>query len=62
MGVLHWRDYGRGWDVCFSTSILLSVTNTLALPQNRVVLLNYRDDGETPYMVFWKHGLKEEKV
>jgi len=35
---------------------------TLALPQNRVVLLNYRDDGETPYMVFWKHGLKEEKV
>ena len=35
---------------------------TLTLPQNRVVLLNYRDDGETPYMVFWKHGLKEEKV
>ncbi|KAL0635814.1 hypothetical protein Q9L58_005248 [Maublancomyces gigas] len=27
-----------------------------------VVLLNYREDGITPYMVFWKHGLKEEKV
>ncbi|PUU83879.1 translationally-controlled tumor protein [Tuber borchii] len=27
-----------------------------------IVLLNYREDGKTPYMVFWKHGLKEEKV
>jgi hypothetical protein len=27
-----------------------------------VVLLNYRGDGQTPYMTFWKHGLKEEKV
>lgn len=27
-----------------------------------VVLLNYREDGVTPYMTFWKHGLKEEKV
>jgi hypothetical protein len=27
-----------------------------------VVLLNYREDGSTPYMIFWKHGLKEEKV
>ena len=35
---------------------------TLSLPQNRIVLLNYREDGKTPYMVFWKHGLKEEKV
>jgi len=29
---------------------------------NRVVLLNYREDGTTPYIVAWKHGLKEEKV
>lgn len=28
----------------------------------RVVLLNYREDGITPYVVIWKHGLKEEKV
>lgn len=28
----------------------------------RVVLLNYREDGTTPYVVVWKHGLKEEKV
>ncbi|KAG0125740.1 Mss4-like protein [Tuber indicum] len=27
-----------------------------------VVLLGYREDGSTPYAVFWKHGLKEEKV
>ncbi|RPB03367.1 translationally controlled tumor-associated [Choiromyces venosus 120613-1] len=30
--------------------------------EGMVALLNYRPDGETPYMVFWKHGLKEEKV
>lgn len=28
----------------------------------RVALLNYREDGTTPYFIFWKHGLKEEKV
>lgn len=31
-------------------------------PDGMVVLLNYRDDGVTPYVVVWKHGLKEEKV
>ena len=28
----------------------------------RVVLLNYREDGVTPYVVVWKHGVKEVKV
>lgn len=28
----------------------------------RVVLLNYREDGITPYVTMWKHALKEEKV
>lgn len=27
-----------------------------------VVLLNYREDGVTPYVIVWKHGLKEMKV
>ncbi|KAI2779016.1 translationally-controlled tumor protein [Daldinia loculata] len=27
-----------------------------------VVLLNYRDDGVTPYVTVWKHGLDEMKV
>jgi len=27
-----------------------------------VVLLNYRDDGITPYITIWKYGLSEEKV
>ena len=27
-----------------------------------VALLNYREDGITPYMLFWKDGLVEEKV
>ncbi|KIM67949.1 hypothetical protein SCLCIDRAFT_20908 [Scleroderma citrinum Foug A] len=26
-----------------------------------VALLNYREDGTTPYFTFWKHGLKEVK-
>ncbi|KAK9471897.1 translationally controlled tumor protein [Dipodascopsis tothii] len=30
-------------------------------PEGMVVLLNYREDGITPYVCFWKHGLKEEK-
>ncbi|KAF8247941.1 translationally-controlled tumor protein [Wilcoxina mikolae CBS 423.85] len=31
-------------------------------PDGMVALLNYREDGITPYFIFWKHGLKEEKV
>ncbi|WXC56968.1 hypothetical protein SNK03_002896 [Fusarium graminearum] len=31
-------------------------------PDGMVVLLNYREDGVTPYTIFWKHGLKETKV
>ena len=31
-------------------------------PDGMVVLLNYREDGVTPYMTFWKHGLTEIKV
>ena len=27
-----------------------------------IALLNYRDDGVTPYMIFWKDGLVEMKV
>ena len=27
-----------------------------------VALLGWREDGVTPYMLFWKHGLVEEKV
>ncbi|CCX09236.1 Mss4-like protein [Pyronema domesticum] len=30
--------------------------------EGMVALMNYREDGVTPYMIFWKHGLKEEKV
>ncbi|KAF2764505.1 microtubule/calcium-binding protein [Teratosphaeria nubilosa] len=31
-------------------------------PDGMVILLNYREDGVTPYVTIWKHGLKEEKV
>ena len=27
-----------------------------------IALLNYREDSVTPYMLFWKDGLVEEKV
>nr|A1KXP4.1 RecName: Full=Translationally-controlled tumor protein homolog; Short=TCTP; AltName: Allergen=Cla h TCTP [Cladosporium herbarum]AAR08428.1 translationally controlled tumor protein [Cladosporium herbarum] len=31
-------------------------------PDAMVVLLNYREDGVTPYVTLWKHGLKSTKV
>ncbi|KAI9325693.1 translationally controlled tumor protein [Zopfochytrium polystomum] len=31
-------------------------------PDGMVVLLNYREDGVTPYLTFFKDGLKAEKV
>ncbi|KAI9701254.1 MAG: hypothetical protein M1836_001924 [Candelina mexicana] len=27
-----------------------------------IILINYREDGETPYAILWKHALLEEKV
>ena len=31
-------------------------------PDGMVVLLNYREDGVTPFITVWKHGLTEMKV
>ncbi|EOD48360.1 Translationally-controlled tumor protein [Neofusicoccum parvum] len=31
-------------------------------PDGMVILLNYREDGVTPYVIIWKHGLTEMKV
>ncbi|GJE87457.1 translationally controlled tumor-like protein [Phanerochaete sordida] len=31
-------------------------------PDGMVALLNYREDGVTPYITFWKHGLKQVKL
>jgi len=31
-------------------------------PDGQVALLNYREDGITPYFTFWKDGLKEVKL
>ncbi|KAI8799380.1 translationally controlled tumor protein [Cladochytrium replicatum] len=31
-------------------------------PNGMVALLNYREDGVTPYLTFFKDGLKEEKL
>ncbi|KAI6830721.1 Translationally-controlled tumor [Hortaea werneckii] len=31
-------------------------------PNGMVILLNYREDGMTPYVTIWKHGVKEQKV
>ena len=38
------------------------VRNCSLTQGTRVVLLNYRDDGVTPYVIVWKHGLTEMKV
>lgn len=31
-------------------------------PDGMVVLMNYREDGVTPFVTIWKHGLTEMKV
>lgn len=31
-------------------------------PEGMVALLNYREDGITPFLIFWKDGLKEVKL
>jgi hypothetical protein len=31
-------------------------------PDGMIILLNYREDGTTPYIIVWKHGLDEMKV
>ncbi|PPQ72577.1 hypothetical protein CVT26_003708 [Gymnopilus dilepis] len=31
-------------------------------PDGMVALLNYREDGITPYFTFWKHGTKQIKL
>lgn len=31
-------------------------------PDGMIVLLNYREDGTTPYVSIWKHGVSELKI
>ncbi|CDK27405.1 unnamed protein product [Kuraishia capsulata CBS 1993] len=31
-------------------------------PDAMVILLNYREDGTTPFVAIWKHGVKQEKI
>ncbi|QPG75104.1 Ribosome associating protein [Brettanomyces nanus] len=31
-------------------------------PDAMVILLNYREDGTTPFVAIWKHGAKHEKI
>ncbi|SCV05685.1 LANO_0H12926g1_1 [Lachancea nothofagi CBS 11611] len=31
-------------------------------PDGMLVLLNYREDGTTPFVAIWKHGAEEEKI
>ncbi|KAI0993376.1 hypothetical protein K3495_g14808 [Podosphaera aphanis] len=37
-------------------------TSSSKNPDGMVILLKYRDDGTTPYVSVWKHGLTELKV
>lgn len=31
-------------------------------PDGQIALLNYREDGVTPYFTLWKDGLKSQKI
>lgn len=31
-------------------------------PDAMVIMLNYREDGTTPFVAIWKHGVEEEKI
>ncbi|CCC71605.1 hypothetical protein NCAS_0H02950 [Naumovozyma castellii] len=31
-------------------------------PDAMIIMLNYREDGTTPYVAIWKHGINEEKI
>lgn len=31
-------------------------------PEGMIVMLNYREDGTTPYVAIWKHGVNELKI
>lgn len=31
-------------------------------PDAMLILLNYREDGTTPYVAIWKHGVRAEKI
>ena len=31
-------------------------------PEGMVLLLNYREDGVTPYLTIWRDGVKEVKI
>ncbi|GMM47039.1 Tma19 protein [Pichia kluyveri] len=31
-------------------------------PDGMIVLMNYREDGETPFVAVWKHGVNETKI
>ena len=50
-----------GMYVFFFTTRDTSLESILTLLR-RVVFLNYREDGITPYVIIWKHGLVEMKV
>lgn len=47
---------------CKSRPSALFVTRHVLTYTASVVLLNYREDGVTPYIIVWKHGLTAMKV
>lgn len=61
----NFKDY-EFVSICLSTDIILmrylQYTGENMNAAGMVVLLNYREDGITPYLCFWKHGLKEIKL
>lgn len=44
------------------TKLFFLCTSTNQSSSSRLVFVNYREDGMTPYFTFWKHGMNEMKV
>lgn len=45
----------------FETGNTVSLHRRILI-KSSIVLMNYREDGVTPYIIVWKHGLKSIKV
>ena len=47
---------------CLTRKLFFKKTGEKMNPEGMCALMDFREDGVTPYMLFFKDGLEEEKV